>query len=74
MSRRPRRTRAQELDAHVQIARAAAELCRVLSLVEPQVVDFSYARKVIGDGIAHLEQELKAAEAPALSIEGASTS
>jgi hypothetical protein len=65
MSRRPRRTRAEELDAYRAIAKAAAELCAVLSMVEAQVHHFDYARKVILDGVSQLEQEQKAATAPA---------
>ncbi len=62
--RRIRRSRALEIEAHVVVARAAAELCTALMASEPQVPDFMFARKVILDGIALLEQEQKAAVTP----------
>lgn len=65
MSRRPRRTRAEELDAHAKIGTAAAELCRALIVLEPQLGDLVFARKVILDGVAQLELEQQAAVAPA---------
>jgi hypothetical protein len=65
MARRPPRSRAQELQAHVNIGTAAEALCRALVFMEPHVHHFDYARRVILDGIAQLEQEQKAAEAPA---------
>lgn len=65
MARRRPRTRAQELEAHVTIAKAGAELCAVLMQVEPQASEFMVARKMLLDGVTALEQQQKAAEAPA---------
>ena len=53
MARRHRRSRAEELDAHVRIGKAAAELCTALIGMEPQVPDFMFARKVLLDITVH---------------------
>lgn len=65
MARRRPRTRAQELEAHAVIGRAAAELCEFLMQVEPQIADFQFARRILIDGVAQLDDARLAEEAQA---------
>jgi hypothetical protein len=60
MARRKPRTRQAELLEHERLASACVEILTALVALEPNVPDFMYARKVVLDGRALLEQERQA--------------